>query len=172
MNTRAVSAALLVSLLWASGAGGRGSPKTWVEATATTPSCTLDVVLVTFKDATRRPSDLKLNYHLHDRPYGTNPGQSSKKRYQLKDFERLFTGGYGTVPAFSGSNQKVAGGNVTLPEGVRQCAGVFRFHVPGSPRSSRGKDERQVSVARARDQCRQRRLSPLDRAVEHQGVLP
>ena len=54
--------------------------------------------------------------------------------------------------------------------GVRQCAGVLRFHVVGS---RRGGDERQVPAARATDQRRGRQwLSALDPAAAHQGVLP
>ncbi len=35
-----------------------------------------------------------LDYHLHDRPYGTNEGQQAADRYKRSDFERLFSGGY------------------------------------------------------------------------------
>ena len=47
MRARGFHFLLLALVLWGSEAQGRGSTKTWVEAMGTTPSCTLDVVLVT-----------------------------------------------------------------------------------------------------------------------------
>ena len=82
-----------------------GSRDTWRSPT------TLDVVLVTFQDATTGTGV----YHLHDRPYGTNPGESADSSYTLRDFERLFSGGYGVLPDFVGTNQTVGSGHV-LPE--------------------------------------------------------
>ena len=79
---------LLLSILWENGAYGRGSAQTWVPATASAPSCTLDVVLGTFDDATTPAGGY--DYHLHDRPYGTNPGEQLTDRYTRRDFERLF----------------------------------------------------------------------------------
>ena len=54
---------LLAAALWTSGAGARGSTQTWVEATDSAPSCTLDVVLVTFDDATTQASETAYDYH-------------------------------------------------------------------------------------------------------------
>ena len=95
----------LLPFLWAHSVLATGSPDTWDR------SMTLDVVLVTFQDATTGTGV----YHLHDRPYGTNPGESADSSYTLRDFERLFSGGYGTLPDFVGTNQTVGGGHV-LPE--------------------------------------------------------
>lgn len=58
---------LLAAALWTSEADARGSTRTWVEATASAPSCTLDVVLVTFRNATTQAGDY--DYHEHDLPY-------------------------------------------------------------------------------------------------------
>ena len=57
-------------VLWGRGVHGRGSDSTWASP------CTLDVVLVTFKD-TSATGNSNLDYHLHDRPYGTNEGQQA-----------------------------------------------------------------------------------------------
>ncbi len=95
----------LLPLLWASSVEAAGSRNTWRSPT------TLDVVLVTFQDATTGTGV----YHLHDRPYGTNPGEPADSSYTLRDFERLFSGGYGVLPDFVGTNQTVGGGHV-LPE--------------------------------------------------------
>ena len=67
MRARTFLLILLALVLWGRGVHGRGSDSIWVSP------CTLDVVLVTFKDtsATGNPN---LDYHLHDRPYGTNEG--------------------------------------------------------------------------------------------------
>ena len=61
------SIALLVAPLWTSEAAARGSSRTWVEAKASAPSCTLDVVLVTFRNATTPAGGY--DYHEHDLPY-------------------------------------------------------------------------------------------------------
>lgn len=109
--------ALLAAALWTSETGARGSKKTWVEAKASAPSCTLDVVLVTFRNATTQASWTAYDYHNHDRPYGTNPGESADSSYTRRDFERLFSGGYDslrTLP-FVGSSQTVGKGH-RLPE--------------------------------------------------------
>ena len=49
--------------------------------------CTLDVVLVTFKDTTDARDNVSYNYHDYDLPYGYSdqgvPGSSS---YKLSDF--------------------------------------------------------------------------------------
>ncbi|MCY4603962.1 MAG: hypothetical protein OXE49_06990, partial [Gemmatimonadetes bacterium] len=81
--------------------------------------CTLDVVLVTFDDATERAGGY--DYHLHDRPHGSNddgayPDPDSS--YTLREFERLFSGGYDSLQdsALVGNTVKVAKGNHTLPE--------------------------------------------------------
>ena len=107
--------ALLVAPLWTSEAAARGSSRTWASP------CTLDVVLVTFKDATEKSSDVVLDYHLHDRPHGSNddgayPDPDSS--YTRREFERLFSGGYGSLrdSALVGNNVKVAKGNHELPK--------------------------------------------------------
>ena len=108
----------LLPVLWAYSAEAAGSAFTGrASTTAETFPCTLDVVLVTFQDATTGSG----NYHLYDRPYGTNPGEPAGSSYTRSDFERLFVGGYdehggydaGTV--FVGDTVTVAGGHV-LPE--------------------------------------------------------
>ena len=112
--------ALLAAALWTSGAGARGSTQTWVEATASAPSCTLDVVLITFLDETTDTAGEDCVYCNHDRPYGDNVGESSAtadSSYKRRDFERLFSGGYGSLRdlAFVGTNQTVGKGH-KLPE--------------------------------------------------------
>ena len=108
----------LLPVLWAYSAEAAGSAFTGrASTTAETFPCTLDVVLVTFKDTTAGVG----SYHLWDRPYGTNPGEPADSSYTWSDFERLFVGGYdehggydaGTV--FVGDTVTVAGGHV-LPE--------------------------------------------------------
>ena len=129
---------LLISILWESGAYGRGSTQTWVEATDAAPSCTLDVVLVTFDDGTAPVGGY--DYHLHDRPYGTNPGQDVRDRYTLRDFERLFIGGYDRLQdlPFVGDTVHVANGRYELPYKVFGSVrayydsvsnGAFQLHV-------------------------------------------
>ena len=65
--------ALLISILWESEAVyGRGSLSTWPHAkhpdqAAQAEACTLDVVLVTFQDATTPAGGY--DYHEHDLPY-------------------------------------------------------------------------------------------------------
>ncbi|MYA23818.1 MAG: hypothetical protein F4Z30_14020, partial [Gemmatimonadetes bacterium] len=131
---------VLVSLLWESEAYGRGSTQTWIPATTSAPSCTLDVVLVTFDNATTQASGTTYDYHLHDRPYGTNPGQDVRDRYTLRDFERLFNGGYDGLPDFVGDTVTVGNRQThrdTLPEvfgSVRAyfdsvSNGAFQLHV-------------------------------------------
>ena len=105
---------LLALVLWGSEAQGRGSTKTWVEAMGTTPSCTLDVVLVTFKD-TSATGNSNLDYHLHDLPYKyTQHGAPGDSSYKLADFERLFNGGYDAATVFLGDTVTVANRD-TLP---------------------------------------------------------
>ena len=121
---------ILLPLLCASGLSAQEWPQTW-----DTP-CTLDVVLVTFEDATARAPGVSYDYHLHDRPYGTNPGESADSSYTLEDFQRLLSGGYDNVPDFDGSTQTVGSGH-PLPEvfgSVRAyfdsvSSGVFELHV-------------------------------------------
>ena len=131
---------LLISILWESGAYGRGSTQTWIPAATTppAPSCTLDVVLVTFDDATTPAGGY--DYHEHDRPYGTNPGQDMGDRYTLRDFERLFIGGYESLQdlPFVGDTVHVANGRYRLPYKVFGSVrayydsvsnGAFQLHV-------------------------------------------
>ena len=61
MRARTFLLILLALVLWGRGVHGRGSDSTWVSP------CTLDVVLVTFKD-TSATGNSNLDYHLHDRP--------------------------------------------------------------------------------------------------------
>ena len=99
----------LLSILWAHSVLAKGSPHTWNR------SMTLDVVLVTFQDATTGSG----NYHLYDRPHGSNDGGTypdPDSSYTRRDFERLFSGGYEGLPDFVGTNQTVADDNHTLPE--------------------------------------------------------
>ena len=86
MKTRSLLLGALLPLLWAPSV--HAAP-TWVSP------CTLDVVLVTFKDTTDARDNVSYNYHDYDLPYGYSdqgvPGSSS---YKLSDFARLFSGGY------------------------------------------------------------------------------
>ena len=109
--TRLLCSSALLSVLWMPSVYAAGSPDTRVSP------CTLDVVLVTFQDATTQAPGETYDYHNHDRPYGTNPnpGESANDRYRLRDFERLFSGGYEGLPDFVGTNQTVANGH-RLPE--------------------------------------------------------
>ena len=94
-------AIILLQTLCASAVGARGSAITGrASLTATAFPCTLDVVLVTFDDATEPAGGY--DYHLHDRPHGSNddgtyPDPDSS--YTRRDFERLFSGGYGSLRA-------------------------------------------------------------------------
>ena len=99
----------LISFLCSSEAAARGSNSTWVSP------CTLDVVLVTFDDETETTAGEDCHYCNHDRPFGTNSGESADSSYTLRDFERLFSGGYGEVVTFVGDTVTVATGD-TLPE--------------------------------------------------------
>lgn len=114
MKTRRIILTALLSLLCTSALSVQAQVRrdlTWVSP------CTLDVVLVAFQDATTSPNST-YDYHNHDRPYGTNPGQDVRDRYTLREFERLFSGGYGGLQdsAFVGNTVKVAKGRHTLPE--------------------------------------------------------
>ena len=117
-------ATALLSVLWAHSVRAAGSPDTWRSPT------TLDVVLVTFEDETaanpmtpRSCGGARCDYHNHDLPYGYNANREpSNSSYLLRDFERLFVGGYddmgnydaGTV--FVGDTVTVA--NYDLPQEV------------------------------------------------------
>ena len=113
-------ALFLGSLLCASSVFARGSLATWPHANNPIPAaraaaCTLDVVLVTFLNETTVTAGEDCLYCNHDRPYGTNPGESADSSYTRRDFERLFSGGYDGLPAFVGTNQTVGKGH-KLPE--------------------------------------------------------
>ncbi|MDE2741119.1 MAG: fibronectin type III domain-containing protein, partial [Gemmatimonadota bacterium] len=127
----ALLAVILIQTLCASIAGARGSAITGrASLTATAFPCTLDVVLVTFLNATAPPpmsrtdcgstrNPQACDYHEHDRPYGTNPGQDMRDRYTRRDFERLFSGGYNGLPDFVGDTVTVGNrmtNRDTLPE--------------------------------------------------------
>ena len=116
--------------------------------------CTLDVVLVTFKDTTgMHPGNPavgdaadQFNYGAHDLPHGytardgrLSPGPTS---YTMDDFKRLFTGGYGysvngepleEIPAFTGTGQIVAreGDSDSVTEPLPEVFGSLRdyYHV-------------------------------------------
>ena len=114
MKTRLIPIALL-SLLCVSAISAqvhRG--RTWVSP------CTLDVVLVTFRDATERAGGY--DYHDHDLPYGyTRQRAPTSSSYRLRDFERLFNGGYDSLRDLAFVGDTVTVGNRmtnrdTLPE--------------------------------------------------------
>ena len=108
--------------------------------------CTLDVVLITFKDTsaiTPTPSN-DYDYHNYDLPYGytrasdgaLNPGSSS---YTMDDFLRLFSGGYDysvngeppePIPAFTGTGQIVArvDDNDSVTETLPEVFGSLRHY--------------------------------------------
>ena len=124
---------VLLWVVWVPSVHAAGSPDTWVSP------CTLDVVLVTFQNATARAPGETYDYHLHDRPHGSNddgtyPDPDSS--YTRRDFERLFSGGYEGLPDFVGTNQTVANGH-RLPAvfgSVRDyyhqvSNGLFQLHV-------------------------------------------
>ena len=150
MNRRCFFSATLLPLLWAGSlaaqTGGALRP-IWASP------CTLDVVLVTFKDTTdehggnaQEAAD-QYDYHLHDLPHGytvgsdgaLSPGDSS---YTMDDFKRLFSGGYPysvngetpeNVPAFTGTGQIVAreDDDDSVTETLPEVFGSLRhyFHV-------------------------------------------
>ena len=116
----------------------------------TTLSCTLDVVLVTFKDTTDKRDADTLDYHLHDLPYKyTQHGAPGDSSYKLDDFERLFNGGYDAATVFFGDTVTVANSD-TLPA---VFGSVRAYYDSMSLDRARG-DERQVPGARAADQRR------------------
>ena len=133
MSLRRVFLPVLV-LLWTSPL--HAQPTTSDYATSL---CTLDVVLVTFKDtsATTPTPRNNYDYHNYDLPYDFTrasdgalvPGTSS---YRMEDFVRLLSG-----PAFTGTGQTVANGTQTLPEvfgSLRHyiettSGGAYRLHV-------------------------------------------
>ena len=117
---------LLISVLWESGAYGRGSLSTWPHANhpnqaAQAEACTLDVVLVTFLNETTATAGANCLYCNHDRPHGSNDNGTypdPDSSYTLREFERLFSGGYGSLQdsALVGNTVKVAKGNHKLPK--------------------------------------------------------
>ena len=87
MNRLFLSTILLA--LGARALSAQGWPQTW-----DTP-CTLDVVLVTFRDTTAARPNVSYDYHDYDLPYGyTTQGVPGNSSYRLRDFQRLLTGGY------------------------------------------------------------------------------
>ena len=149
MNRFRVLLALCFGCLFcASSVFARGSLSTWPHANnpiadAAAEACTLDVVLITFRDTTVSSSTNTYQYHDYDRPHGEGTrGTGSPTFYRLNDFLRMLAGGYPTAEgghptAFVGSNLTVAGGNVRLPEvfgSVRayfdeMSGGAFELHV-------------------------------------------
>ena len=152
-NRYALLAILLIQTLGASVVGARGSAITGrasLRADTTYP-CTLDVVLVAFQDTTaERPmsrmdcGSFTCDYHEHDRPYGyTSAGMPTNSSYRLRDFERLFNGGYGRLEdsPFVGDAVTVANGRLPYAGGsVRQCAGVLRLDVQWGVPTTRAHD--------------------------------
>ena len=126
-------AIVLMQVLGTSVVEARGSALSWVSP------CTLDVVLVTFQDATTSP-DSTYDYHLHDRPYGKVGGRLTTASYRRHDFLRMLAGGYheagGHPTPFVGRNVTVANTH-RLPEvfgSVRAyfdsvSNGAFQLHV-------------------------------------------
>ena len=89
MKTRALLLAALLVVLGGGSLRAQGHPQTW-----NTP-CTLDVVLVTFRDTTAARPNVSYDYHDYDLPYGyTTQGVPGNSSYRLRDFQRLLTGGY------------------------------------------------------------------------------
>ena len=144
-NRYVLLAILLIQTLCASVVGARGSAITGRASLmpGTTFPCTLDVVLVTFQNATTRVG--AFDYHLHDRPHGSNDDGTypdPDTSYTLRDFERLFSGGYGRLANLPLVGDTVTVGNReanrdTLPEvfgSVRAyydsvSNGAFQLHV-------------------------------------------
>ena len=75
MKTRALLLAVLLVVFGGGSLRAQGHPQTW-----NTP-CTLDVVLVTFRDTTAARPNVSYDYHDYDLPYGYTtqgvPGNSS-----------------------------------------------------------------------------------------------
>ena len=155
-NKYALLAILLVQTLCASVVGARGSAITGRASLVpgTTFPCTLDVVLVAFSDTTaERPMSRRdcgssttpqvCDYHEHDLPYGyTSARMPTNSSYKLRDFERLFNGGYDNLHSLAFVGDTVTVGNReanrdTLPEvfgSVRAyydsvSNGAFQLHV-------------------------------------------
>ena len=148
---------LLAMVLWGRGVHGRGSPETWVEAMGTTLSCTLDVVLVTFKDTTGRPNapdTVQLDYHLHDLPYNYSAlGVPTDSSYKRSDFERLFNGGYGTVAPWVGDTVTVANSD-TLPQVFGSVRAYYDSMSLDPQDRAKGETRGKFSAVRAADQRR------------------
>ena len=128
------SRAVLLTLFWA-GSLSAQQPVYDLRSSWTSP-CTLDVVLVTFKDTTGIWSSYstscqggeQCDYDTHDLPHGytinadgaLDPGTTS---YQLEDFERLF--GTDGADAFVGGDVRVADGAEALPEVFGSVSAYF-----------------------------------------------
>ena len=119
--TRLLRFSALLSAVLAPSVYAAGSPNTWVSP------CTLDVVLVTFQDATTPLIGWTYDYENHDRPYGTNPGEHGLNR-AVDDR----TGQYG---AFGGA---LAGAGVV-------CGSAWPS--AGPQRHDRGRDRTAVVAA-------------------------
>ena len=100
MNPLRVLCALCFGLLvCASAVFARGSERTWPHANnpilaARAAACTLDVVLVTFRDtmASSSPNHGNYQYHAYDRPFGEENGQLTTASYRRRDFLRMLAG--------------------------------------------------------------------------------
>ena len=153
MNRLGLFVALFLgSLLCASAVFARGSLATWPHRgnpiiAAQADACTLDVVLVTFRDATGSNTDLahedSYDYHDYDRPWG-EVGQGANRRltaasYRRRDFLRLLAGGYDDagghpepfVTPEHGPNITVAN-NHQLPEVFGSVRAYFGFVSNGA----------------------------------------
>ena len=145
MNPFRVLLALCFGLLVCASAGfARGSLSTWPHANnpilaAQAAACTLDVVLVTFRDTTASDTanHRSYDYHDYDRPHGEANGELTGRSYRRGDFLRMLAGGYQGVDSFVGSDVTVANGSEQLPQvfgSVRAyfdavSNGAFQLHV-------------------------------------------
>ena len=143
---RTLLPAVLLALSWAASLGAQPGSLRYMWASP----CTLDVVLVTFRDTTARHGGNaldaadQLDYHLDSRPHGFTrasdgaliPGNTS---YTMDDFKRLFSGGYDysvngetpeSLPAYTGT-QTVADNGDGVSETTPEVFGSLRhyFHV-------------------------------------------
>ena len=170
-------ALFLGSLLCVSAVFARGSLATWPHANnpilaAQAEACTLDVVLVTFRDATGSTTDPahedSYNYENRDRPWGEvgrgNNRQLTARSYRRHDFLRLLAGGYnvgGHPTPFVGNTVTVANGNEVLPEvfgSVRayfdqMSNGAFQLHVRmvNPPPAGRGDFPRWIELPETKE---------------------
>ena len=115
--SRAILLALVGGVFLAAPLAAQFTPR--LQDLITSPT-KLDVVLVTFQDATTTQAGWTYDYHLHDLPHGYSrrasdgallPGDDS---YKMEDWQRLF--GTPGAAAFDGKGVTVANGREALPE--------------------------------------------------------